>query len=203
MYGGQEMAASTPRRSESRSRQRQRFSSVPARRPESRQPSRQPPRREESRGRGGRQSQQPRDQSRRPADRAPPSSRRQDEGKQVYHTTETAGVPKGHCIRCSSPGHLMTSNKCRFANTPLPPPPCKQAGVPGSSCKGGAHFSRFCRQKTPSRTSGRGSRGTRPQGLRSSRGRGGPAARLHQPPEVAFAARDEENDAAKQYYTSQ
>ena len=212
MYGGQEGTASTPRRAESRSRQRQRFSSVPARRPESRQPSRQPPRREESRrpprrdesrGRGGRHPQQAREQSRRPSDRAPASSRRQEDGKQVYHTTETAGVPKGHCIRCSSPSHLMTSDKCRFANTPLPPTPCKQAGVPGSTCKGGAHYSRFCRQITPSRTSGRGSRGSRPQGPRSARGRGGPAARLHQPPEVAFAARDDDNDAAKQYYTSQ
>ena len=219
MYGGERGAAPAyrdPAPDPSRSRNRQRFSSAPPplrRRDQSRGQSRPGGRQEDQRpdrgDRGGQQGMTRRD-------RTPgPPSRQPGNNKAVFHTCDSAGVPKGACIRCSSTSHLMNSPSCRFADTPLPKTPCTQSGQPGHSCRGGAHFSRYCRKDPSTRPLGnregrdsRDARESRTMGQRSGRGgarskRGGRSSRQQGGRNAAYLAREEEPSPLDTYFAPQ
>ena len=56
---------------------------------------------------------------------------------------EKFGVPRNHCLQCSSPNHRVNDPKCPYANTGLPENSCR---YPNCSTPG-AHWSYLCKTR--------------------------------------------------------
>ena len=171
----------------------------PTRRDNARAPSRRPTPRDEGRPSASQRQDSRQSRSAKGAQAGlKPRDPKPKDGKPIFHTPESAGVPRGNCLRCNSSSHLMNSPRCHHAGQEMPPTPCRQPG-----CAGGLHWSKHCKAATSTRD--RQSRPRESQGRRSarpSRPRSSAAQRLHQPATPAFAAQEyTPEDAIDQYFS--
>lgn len=128
---------------------------------------------------------------------------------------EKYGVPRGHCLQCSSPSHRVDDPSCPYKNTsPLPPSSCNYPGCRDSG-RGGAHWATHCKARqqanaqnqppthppTGQSSRGRGSRFTGQRRERSSRGgRSSAARRLAQPDRVLQTQEDKEHGNREAFF---